>query len=495
MFKFISLTSTALFCFATFVQAESLQEATQSVSGKNSRGIMIEKIQNDNARFSVGITLNHENRIYTEDELITVSVKSSEDGYLYLLHIGANNTKTMLIPNKFQEDNKIKSGTEVRFPSSDSDFRFRVTPPFGTEKIIAFVTKKPLKSINVKDFTESSVTAVEIGSVEELESELKAAAKNVAVEGTDNAGNNFSRAFVAYTSRSKNSVAPAQQEQRYGVSFGPSKYKCGEVLVGCDKDAYAVAKLLNEKCGVPKNNIAVFTDEMVTVQLVKDLFCEKLPKILKPNDVLFIYWSGHGGQLASQKAGRDFDQYLVPYEYDAADKENTLIFEDPLGIWLQNLSGCKILFILDACHSGGLLTNAKSVKGSKELGGEKSFAELTGGNSLQSNNVEKGKQDWKPLTFAFKPFARSKSVGQKNLAAIASSTDSQLSFVRDDGELSVMTYFFIEAVKDGSSAMTHKDITSAIKSKVNDYVRTHHSGTNQDVVEQDDLNPGLKLKP
>jgi hypothetical protein len=402
----------------------------------------------------------------------------------------------MLIPNKFQEDNKIKNGTEVRFPSSDSDFRFRVIPPFGTEKIVAFVTKKPLKSINVKDFTESSITTIESNSVKELESELKATAKNVAVEGTDNAGNNFARAFVTYTSRPKNSATPAQQEQRYVICIGVSRYKCGEVLVGCDKDAYAVAKLLNEKCGVPKDHIAVFTDEMVTVEFVKELFCEILPKILKPNDVLFIYWSGHGGQLASQKAGRDFDQYLIPYEYDPADKENTLVFEDPLGIWLQNLSGSKILFILDACHSGGLLTNAKSVKkGSKELGGEKSFAELTGGNPLQGNNVEKGKQNWKPLTFAFKPFDRSKSVGQKNLAAIASSTDSQLSFVRNDGELSVMTYFLIEAVKNGSSAMTHKDITSAIKSKVNDYVRTHHSGTNQDVVEQDDLNPGLKLKP
>ncbi|MDR3198001.1 MAG: caspase family protein [Planctomycetaceae bacterium] len=494
MSKFISFTSAVLFCLAAFVQAESLQEVAKGVSGESSRGITIEKIQNDNARFSVGITLNHENNIYTEDELLTASVKSSEDGYLYLLHIGADNTKTMLIPNKFQADNEIKSGTAVGFPSSDSDFRFRVTPPFGTEKIIAFVTKKPLKSVNVKNFTESSVTAIESDSIEELESELKAAAKNVAVEGTGSTGNNFARAFVAYTSRSKNSVAPAQQEQRYAACFGVSQYKCGEVLAGCDKDAYAVAKLLNEKCGVPKNNIAVFTDKMVTVQSVKNLFCEVLPKILKPNDVLFIYWSGHGGQLASQKTGRDFDQYLIPYEYDVADKENTLIFEDPLGIWLQNLSGRKILFILDACHSGGILTNARNVKDAKEFGGEKSFAELTGGNPLQGS-VEKGKQDWKPLTFAFKPFARSKSVGQKNLAAIASSTDSQLSFVRDDGELSVMTYFLIEAVKDGSVAMTHKDIASAIKSKVNNYVRTHHNGTNQEVVEQDDLNPALKLKP
>jgi hypothetical protein len=58
-----------------------------------------------------------------------------------------------------------------------------------------------------------------------------------------------------------------------------------------------------------------------------------------------------------------------------------------------------------------------------------------------------------------------------------------------------MTYFLLDAINNGSSAMTHKDITSAIKSKVNNYVRVHHSGTNQDIVEQDDLTPGLILKP
>jgi hypothetical protein len=493
MSKFISITSAVLFCLAAFVQAESFRGAAQNTSDQHGRGIMIEQIQNDNARFSVGITLNHENHIYTEDELVTVSVKSSEDGYLYLLHIGADGTKTMLIPNKFQQNNAIKGGTAVRFPSSDSDFQFRVTPPFGTEKIIAFVTKKPLKSINVKDFTESSITEIKSGSVEKLTLELKTVSKNVTVEQTNGAGNNFARDLVSYTSRSKNSEAPVQQEQRFAVCFGVRKYKCGEILRGCDNDARAVAKLLQEKCGVPSHNIAVFVDEEVTVQNVRKLFTEILPKFLKPNDVLFIYWSGHGGQISSTTPGRDKDQYLIPYEYDVADAENTLIFEDPLGIWLQNLNGSKILLILDACHSGGILTNAKSMKGSTRIAEGKTFAELVKGG--QTNGAAKGQKEWKPLTFAFHSLARSKSVGQKNLAAIASSTDSQISFVRDDGELSVMTYFLIEAVKDGPSTMTHKDITSAIKSKVNNYVRTHHNGTNQDVVEQDDLTPGLILKP
>jgi hypothetical protein len=58
-----------------------------------------------------------------------------------------------------------------------------------------------------------------------------------------------------------------------------------------------------------------------------------------------------------------------------------------------------------------------------------------------------------------------------------------------------MTHCFIETIKNGSRNMTHKDIKQPVKGGVSQYSRHHRPNTKQTAVEQDDLTPGLRLKP
>ncbi|MDR1384702.1 MAG: caspase family protein [Planctomycetaceae bacterium] len=463
---------------------EPLQNAFQNGGQPVSRAVIVEQ-RNDNANFAVGITLNRENLAYTEDDLVGFSIKTSRDGggYLYVLHIDSKENVTLLFPNKFRQDNRIAENATVIYPAADADFQFRVTEPFGKETIKAIVCKEHLKSIDHKNFTKVSVMPLNGNIPRGIAVELKQ-------ERTGNA-NAFAEHEVTYTTYAKNNRPETPTVKRYAVCFGISNFKDSNIrnLKACVNDARYYAELLNEQCGVPKDNILVLTDEQVTLENVKKVFNEILPPIIKTGDVVFLYWSGHGGQTASATPGKEYDQFLIPYDADVNDIKNTVLFEDAFGHWIQRLSGCKVFFVLDACHSGGML-QGNALTESKNF--DNTLANTF--SNKKSEDTGKGAKGWKPLSFGLTVFDRSKSIGQRGLAALASSASSEISFEREDRVTSVFTQILIDAVKTSSQDVTHKDLKNKVEKKVQDYVQQHFPGATQTVVELDDLAPALLLK-
>jgi hypothetical protein len=255
-----------------------------------------------------------------------------------------------------------------------------------------------------------------------------------------------------------------------------SKYRAPNIrpLEAPARDAKAVGRLFVERGGVHERNCLVLTDEEVTREKVRDIFCNVLPYLTKPGDEIFIFWSGHGGRMSSTRSDRLTNphiNYLVPYDGRTDNPENTMLTEGPFGQWIQKLCGRKVYFIIDACYSGGMASRAKSLEDDE----------------LNEDDIA--------FPFLFTDFARAKSLGQTGLAVLASSTTDQISWERADGRLSVMTHFFIETIKNGPRNMTHKDIKLPVRNAVTQYVRQHYPRAIQMVVEQDDLTPGLRLKP
>jgi hypothetical protein len=317
---------------------------------------------------------------------------------------------------------------------------------------------------------------------------------------------------VSYKTVAKNSgqTQPQQQKpKRWFVGFGVGKYKNlpqRSQLPACPKDAAVMYKLATEKLGVPKEQATTLIDEEVTKIKVEAVFNE-LANAVKRGDEVILYWTGHGGRTSGTR--EQYQEFLVPSDADPANPEGTLVFEDPLGLLVEKLKGCKVLFIIDACHSGGLASNAKEIDGSKQWFGEKKDEAKTGDsvsdflNGKQTDTQNSGERKWfgsKPadgfeaLQFRFKNFDRAKSLGQEGLAVIASSTDAEQSWVMKERELSVMTYFIVKGVLDGD-INTHKEIKSKVKESVEKYVRENYPGKTQTVIEQDDLSPALTLKP
>ena len=466
-----------LFCAATLSAHERSLRSHRRTSQKTP-GIVIEKIDNDKADFAVMVKLDHDNASYVENELITITVESSRSGYLYLVHISSTGEETLLIPNEFQADNLIEAKTVVHFPAEDADFQFRVTGPnFGRETIKAFVTDRKLKSIDAKKFTKAPVTALDEN--ETKENEIKYAIHQ-----------------VGYTTRAKDAPAVTAEPRRFAVCFGVNKYSDPSIktLSASVNDAKLYAEMLNKYCGVAEEDCLVLTDEEVTLETVKKIFCEVLPKVVPPGSEVFLYWSGYGDRMVSTREDnsmKGFASYLAPHDGMTSDPENTMLLGGPFGQWVQNLNNCRLFFVIDACHSGGMASQAKSIDSEKS---EVSLLEIAEETTADQESIFDD-EDFTDFSFGSQCIAQSKALGQEGLAVLASSSYDQLSWEREEGDFSVMTFCLVEAVLEGPKDMTHKDLQSKVGDAVNEYLKASRPYVRQTVVVQDELNPGLILKP
>jgi len=124
---------------------------------------------------------------------------------------------------------------------------------------------------------------------------------------------------------------------------------------GCDTDAANMAVRCNRK---DFTGIQVFINECANFQFIKNAFI-RTSQILRKNDLLILYNSGHGGQIDDVSG-------------DEADgKDETLcwwggqVSDDIIGQYLNRLKpGVKVLYITDTCNSGtnyrGLATRRAS---------------------------------------------------------------------------------------------------------------------------------------
>jgi len=152
------------------------------------------------------------------------------------------------------------------------------------------------------------------------------------------------------------------------------------------EDAYAIANFLRgttfpfrsiifslilpvEDWGFAHKNVRIMTDESSQWDDLptKDNILKAMKKLVhgaKPNDSFFLYFSGHGQQIKDLNGDeRDgFDECLCAMDYCGNDGQLTpdtpgLIVDDLMHeILVKPLpSGCRLIAIFDACHSGTLL--------------------------------------------------------------------------------------------------------------------------------------------
>jgi hypothetical protein len=81
--------------------------------------------------------------IYKEGDDLIVSVSASEDCYLKLVYVDAENNRIVVFPNAFAPDTRIRKGQVQVIPPPGASFRFRVKGPFGAETLVAFASTQP----------------------------------------------------------------------------------------------------------------------------------------------------------------------------------------------------------------------------------------------------------------------------------------------------------------------------------------------------------------
>lgn len=125
-------------------------------------------------------------------------------------------------------------------------------------------------------------------------------------------------------------------------------------LNGCVNDTYRMSETLQE-IGFGSEEIRVVHNERATAAGIRERI-EWLLDDVKPGDVRFLHYSGHGAQVAGYGVNSEvdrLDECLVPHDFDWS--HDTAIVDD----WLYERYSqlpyeSRLVMILDCCHSGGM---------------------------------------------------------------------------------------------------------------------------------------------
>ena len=458
-----SIAKPLAFCFLGL----SLVLFAQTVQGQDKddpRGVVVEEIRNDHPCFMVRVDVDHSDRVYKGGDTMTVSVTSERAGYLYLVYCDAAKNVSVLFPNRVQRDNYIPARKAISVPHHDSRFRLRVTEPFGREVLKAIVSPRPLKSLDIEQLTKGDVTPIDVDDL----------VKAVGVEAEERP-NEWAEHDLTITTVPPTTQTP-RTRLRIGVFIGISQFQSDRIndLTVCHVDAERMAEVMRNRCQL--NDVILLTDSRATLRNIERAIRRTVKAKTKPGDEVFIFWSGHGARLEDQNGDEKdgYDELLVPYDGKTGDLETvrrTMLLDDTFGRWIQDLDGRKVVVILDTCHSGGQNRNEKGL----HLGG-------------------KGVQIGGDFDFFDGEIKRTKDIGQKETALLASSKASQVSFERREGDLSAMTYYLVEQLSKGDEQITLPDAFQYVSEKVPSYIEGRFSGTTQTPVLVDNTTPPLYLR-
>ena len=444
----------------------------------------ISAIQHNDPGFFVRAEVNRESRDYREGDSFSLKVVSEKDAYLYVIYQQVDGQAYQVFPNVAQPDNHVRAKQAIQIPANDDLFRWRIAAPFGTETVKVIAAEQPLKVLSDPRLRSKRFNPVSSEVVKGIGLELGAETpdqpqtNNVPVVPVST-GAHWSECEITVTTYPRNQELVASGAKRFGVFFGVSEHKYAmleELFTGRNsnlssphRDARYLAEQLNDIGDL--NGSRVFTNDKATRANLEEAVTKWLPEQSRPGDTVVIYFSGHGGQIPDDNGDEsdDEDEFLIPNDYFGLAellgllkqaKEGTVqeglrsllefgrrllqrtstpekasellvrstgVTDDLFGHWLQWLDGRQVIVILDICHAGGF--------------------------STQEKGVEDSAKSAKGFDFLDREVSRLKDIGQDNIVLLTSSTTEELSLVRPDGELSVMTYHLLNVLKQAKGPL------------------------------------------
>lgn len=179
------------------------------------------------------------------------------------------------------------------------------------------------------------------------------------------------------------------------------------------RDAQAIAAVLadSNRCGYLTANVEVLAGEKASAANIRTALTG-LAKATTTDSTVFVFFSGHGGRMLDNGV---WHSYLCPREADPSFLSRTAISGEEFSALLAAIPARQFLAMLDACHAAGA-------------------AEL---------KASDGTAEWK-AGFPDE-YYESLSLGSGRVI-IASSKETQYSFVRQQGDLSLFTYHLCEAL-------------------------------------------------
>ncbi|MBN2298366.1 MAG: caspase family protein [Deltaproteobacteria bacterium] len=119
-------------------------------------------------------------------------------------------------------------------------------------------------------------------------------------------------------------------------------------------DARAVYDYLQSEMKIPRDHIFNLYDEQADKKNVERVLGDVLPKKVKPQDTVIIYYSGHGApaQDSTSADGDGITKYLLTCDTDTDNLWSTAMPMERVRTIFSRLSSERVVFLADTCYSG-----------------------------------------------------------------------------------------------------------------------------------------------
>jgi hypothetical protein len=156
------------------------------------------------------------------------------------------------------------------------------------------------------------------------------------------------------------------------------------------KDAQDFANFLVTDGGFAKDHVRLLLNQEATFRRVLSELGDKfLPRVAKPDDLVVVYFSGHGSPGSADVRGKS---YLVVYDTEKSNLyASGLEIQGLAQVIKDRVDSDRVCLVLDACHSGAASTGAKSGFGENEFSPVQVFQ---GTGQLVICSSSAGQQSW-----------------------------------------------------------------------------------------------------
>ncbi len=90
----------------------------------------------------VDAAVDRANRIYTHGDHVVLSVRATEDSYIWVFDTGTSGKVHQIFPNRYQENNFLAAGSTLNIPPADAEYALAVAHPQGAELITVVATRE-----------------------------------------------------------------------------------------------------------------------------------------------------------------------------------------------------------------------------------------------------------------------------------------------------------------------------------------------------------------
>jgi hypothetical protein len=106
------------------------------------------------------LSLTSDADVYNRDDAPVFTIASPRDCYLTLTDVDQKGEGTVLLPNRFQQDNFVRAGVPVQFPGGSAPFKYQMRDS-GLETVVAVCSQRSSGTDGINhDFTRNAFTSV-----------------------------------------------------------------------------------------------------------------------------------------------------------------------------------------------------------------------------------------------------------------------------------------------------------------------------------------------